>query len=203
MALDREQIMRTALRLLEEVGLEPLSLRRLARELDVQPSALYWHFKNKQELLDEMARAIVIEAVTDDDAVPDPAGDTWQDLLMHLARAQHRAVRRHRDGATLMLSARPLSDYQLNYLDWVLGRLTEAGFTPAGAAEAFAVIANYALGTAVVEQRSGRATIDGDFETARAAHPSLSLIADHAGDADAVFERGLRWLLAGMAATRA
>ena len=49
MALDRDLIVRTALRLLDDVGLEKLSLRRLAKELDAHPTALYWHFANKQE----------------------------------------------------------------------------------------------------------------------------------------------------------
>ena len=197
MALDREQIVRTALRLLDELGLETLSLRRVAKELDVQASALYWHFTNKQELLDEMARAIVLDVVSDD-AVPDPSGATWQDLLMQLARAQRQAVRGHRDGATLMLNARPLTDYQIGYLEWVLGRLAEAGLNPAQAGEAFTVISNYALGAAVVEQRSGGRTVDGDLDAALAAHPSLAPLVQ--ADADAVFESGLRWLLAGMAA---
>ncbi|NUR85911.1 MAG: helix-turn-helix transcriptional regulator, partial [Nonomuraea sp.] len=54
MSLDRELIVRTALRLLDEVGLEKLSLRRLAKELGAHPTALYWHFSGKQELLDAM-----------------------------------------------------------------------------------------------------------------------------------------------------
>jgi AcrR family transcriptional regulator len=55
MALDRATVVRAALRLLDEVGLHGLSLRKVASELGVQAPALYWHFKNKQELLDEMA----------------------------------------------------------------------------------------------------------------------------------------------------
>lgn len=53
--IDRRQVVDTALRLLNEVGLDGLTLRRIAKELNVQAPALYWHFKNKQELLDEMA----------------------------------------------------------------------------------------------------------------------------------------------------
>ncbi|MDJ1371129.1 helix-turn-helix domain-containing protein [Gulosibacter molinativorax] len=52
-------VLETALRLLDERGLPDLSMRALARELDVQPSALYWHFKNKQELLAGVADAIL------------------------------------------------------------------------------------------------------------------------------------------------
>ena len=46
-ALTREKVVRTALRLLDKVGLDGLTLRKLAAELRVQAPALYWHFKNK------------------------------------------------------------------------------------------------------------------------------------------------------------
>lgn len=57
--IDRKQVVDTALRLLNEVGLDGLTLRGIAKELNVQAPALYWHFKNKQELLDEMATEMV------------------------------------------------------------------------------------------------------------------------------------------------
>lgn len=53
--ISREQAVRTALDLLDDVGLDGLTLRALAARLDVQAPALYWHFTGKQDLLDEMA----------------------------------------------------------------------------------------------------------------------------------------------------
>ncbi|WP_217585232.1 TetR family transcriptional regulator, partial [Microbacterium sp. GbtcB4] len=52
---DRESVARAALALLDEVGLADLSMRRIAARLGVQPSALYWHVANKQELLADLA----------------------------------------------------------------------------------------------------------------------------------------------------
>src|SRR4051794_10743659 len=59
MALSREQIVDAALAILTSYGLADLSMRRLAKELDVQPGALYWHVKNKQELLTVLAERIL------------------------------------------------------------------------------------------------------------------------------------------------
>jgi TetR/AcrR family transcriptional regulator, tetracycline repressor protein len=59
-ALTREAVTRAALRLLDEVGLEGLTTRRLAAELGVQSPALYWHFRTKQDLLGEMAEAVIV-----------------------------------------------------------------------------------------------------------------------------------------------
>src|SRR5262249_31947220 len=59
--LERDGVVRVALRLLDEWGLDGLSLRRLAAELGVKAPALYWYFESKQELLDEMADAMLEE----------------------------------------------------------------------------------------------------------------------------------------------
>nr|BFE78795.1 hypothetical protein GCM10020093_013960 [Planobispora longispora] len=60
--LTRQIIVDAALRLLDEAGLEGLTVRRLAAELGVQSPALYWHFRTKQELLNGMAGVIVLSA---------------------------------------------------------------------------------------------------------------------------------------------
>ena len=65
MALAREDVVWAGLRLLDEVGLDNLSLRKLAKELGIQAPTLYWHFKNKQDLLDEMILKAKIIAALD------------------------------------------------------------------------------------------------------------------------------------------
>jgi TetR/AcrR family tetracycline transcriptional repressor len=171
MALDRDLIVRTALRLLDDVGLETLSLRRLAKELDVHAST------------EEVGR---------------PADDTWEAWLAHLARAQRRAVRSHRDGVLLLIAALPTADYQLAYLTGLIDRLVEAGFSAADAGDAFLAISNYALGTAMAEQQRENLNAGHDLRRRLQAHAALATIARAARDEEATFERGLQWLLAGM-----
>ncbi|MGJ0388422.1 TetR family transcriptional regulator [Microbacterium sp. CGR1] len=89
---DRDGVARAALALLDEVGLADLSMRRIASRLDVQPSALYWHFTSKQELLAELADRIT-SAIPRDDA----------DVLT-TARSIRDALFAYRDGAELVLS---------------------------------------------------------------------------------------------------
>ena len=55
MAVTRDDVIHTAIQLLEEVGLDGLTLRRLATELGISAPTLYWHFRDKRELLDAMA----------------------------------------------------------------------------------------------------------------------------------------------------
>ena len=93
---DRESVARTALALLDEVGLADLSMRRIAGRLDVQPSALYWHFASKQELLADLADRIT--------AVIPASGSG----VLATARSIRDALFAHRDGAELVLSTSAL-----------------------------------------------------------------------------------------------
>jgi AcrR family transcriptional regulator len=89
---DRDSVARSALALLDEVGLADLSMRRIAAGLDVQPSALYWHFANKQELLAELADRITA-------SIPRDSID-----VLATARGIRDALFAYRDGAELVLS---------------------------------------------------------------------------------------------------
>jgi len=84
--------------LLDQVGLPDLTMRRLALELDVQPSALYWHYANKQTLLAEVSNAIV--------AFTRPAGaaDNWQQKVLREALNLRDALLAFRDGAEVVSS---------------------------------------------------------------------------------------------------
>lgn len=95
MALNRQDIARSGLKLLNDVGLNGLTLRLIAAELGVKAPALYWHMKNKQELLDEMATQMYVDAAADREP-PEPLQE-W-DLVAHQARALHRMMLAYRDG---------------------------------------------------------------------------------------------------------
>ncbi len=59
MAVTRDDVVQTAIQLLQEVGLDWPTLRRLATELGISAPTLYWHVKDKRELLDLMSEAMV------------------------------------------------------------------------------------------------------------------------------------------------
>ena len=95
MTLTRKDIARSGLKLLNEVGLNGLTLRLIAADLGVKAPALYWHMKNKQELLDEMATQMYVDAAPDREP-PEPM-EEW-DVVAHRARALRRMMLAHRDG---------------------------------------------------------------------------------------------------------
>ena len=94
----KADVLQAALNLLDEVGLPDLTMRRLAATLDVQPSALYWHYPNKQTLLAEVSNTIV------NFAKPVTPGKTWQETATAEALALRDALLAFRDGAEVVSS---------------------------------------------------------------------------------------------------
>ncbi len=104
MALDRQQVVDAALRLLDDEGLDALSLRTLAGRLGVQAPTLYWHIGSKAELLDALADAIMDDAIA---SIPDAAaGDDWAEWLLTALTQLRASMLRHRDGARVISGAR-------------------------------------------------------------------------------------------------
>ena len=125
--LTKQVLIDTALRLLDEVGLEGLTVRRLAAELGVQSPALYWHIRTKQELLDGMADAICRAPGMG----PPRDDESWQDWLLRRARAYRATLLARRDGARVVAHARSLSQETVALFDRELAAMVERGFTPA------------------------------------------------------------------------
>ena len=100
MRLSREQVLSTALDLLNEVGLEHLTMRRLASALGVQNGATYWHFRSKLALLEAMADTL-LTGLTAGLGAESP----WDERITELARRLRAALLSRRDGARLFSAA--------------------------------------------------------------------------------------------------
>ncbi|SNT47495.1 transcriptional regulator, TetR family [Streptosporangium subroseum] len=155
--LTRQMMIETALRLLDEVGLDGLTVRRLATELGVQSPALYWHLRNKQELLDGMADAIVVAAGMG----PPRDGESWQDWLARRARAYRESLLAHRDGARIVANAARLSPATLRTFDEELTAMVGHGFTPLLALRTITALTHYTNGAVLQEQATRQERIEG------------------------------------------
>ncbi|MFJ9871102.1 TetR/AcrR family transcriptional regulator C-terminal domain-containing protein [Streptomyces sp. NPDC101165] len=203
--LDRKRVADTALRLLNEVGLDGLTLRAIAKELDVKAPALYWHFKDKQALLDEMATEMYRRMVAD--AALDPA-DSWQERLLGTSRGLRAALLGYRDGAKVFSGSRFTGTDHAREMEAHLRVLTEAGFTLAQAVNAARTASVFTIGFVTEEQgvqplpgerREGydigeRARRMADFPLAAEAGKVLF------DDYDGQFEEGLALVIAGIEA---
>jgi TetR/AcrR family tetracycline transcriptional repressor len=198
MALDRETVVDTALRLVDEVGLDGLSLRRLAKELGVQAPALYWHFPSKKDLLDHLVMAATKRAGLDRGGRPEP-GQTWDEWLAAGMRAWRRAMLAHRDGARLAAGNRPVPESWPG-IEQRLSVLVDAGFDPADAVRAVLVLGHYVSGFVLDEQHDSERTDDAPADIDPETFPILAAGGPAAADRDTLFDYGLRNMLDGMRA---
>ncbi|MDX3070003.1 TetR/AcrR family transcriptional regulator C-terminal domain-containing protein, partial [Streptomyces sp. ND04-05B] len=145
------------MRLLNEVGLEGLSLRLIAKELDVQAPALYWHFTNKQDLLDEMATEMVRRMAVDWAAMPAGPDDgvDWQAALRARMRGLRAHLLRYRDGAKVYSGTHFTDLSYAEPMEANLRVLTAAGFSPAAAGRAWFTAYSYTIGYVIEEQSMG------------------------------------------------
>jgi TetR/AcrR family transcriptional regulator, tetracycline repressor protein len=145
--LHKRDVVEAATSLLDTYGIADLSMRRLARELEVSPGALYWHFANKQQLLGAVADR-VLAPVGDEPAGP------WHDRLARLCARLRDALLSHTDGAELVSAS--FAAGQSAVMTGILGRLTgatrDAGVDEAQAELAARTVLYYVLGFTVDEQ---------------------------------------------------
>jgi len=194
--LDRKRVAETALKLLNELGLDGLTLRAIAKELDVKAPALYWHFKDKQALLDEMATEMYRRMIA---GTPLDPGDTWQERLLKSNRGLRAALLGYRDGAKVFSGSRFTSLVHAEAMEDNLRLFTSAGFTLAQAVRAASTTYFYTLGFVTEEQGmqpgvdvEERAHVMADFPLSAAA--GREVFADY----DKHFEEGLALIIAGV-----
>ena len=149
-SLDRSMVVQAALKLLKRVGLDGLTTRNLAAELNVKSPALYWHFHNKQELLDAMADAMVSGAGMG----PPRPGETWPEWLARRARAYRASLLTYRDSARIVTEAQQLSPATIQALNEELQAMVDIGFDPVQALRTITALTNYIDGFVLQEQSS-------------------------------------------------
>lgn len=203
MAIAREQIIDVALALLDEGGIDNVTTRRLAERLKVQQPALYWHFRNKQELLDAVSARMMATGHT---RRTPKRGETWQKFVAENARSFRCALLAHRDGARIHAGTKPVPA-DIAALETQLDIYVRAGFTSKTALEAGIAIGRYVIGCVLEEQADADRRFDPrDFIEEFAAYPHLYetlkghlSVSDKEGD-EIAFEAGLQLIIAGLEA---
>ena len=185
MALSREQVVGAAVDLLRRYGLGDLTMRRLARELGVAPGALYWHVANKQELLVEVADALLAE-------IPRPPTDRpAAEALTGLAAAIREALARVPDAADVVGLAYAVEPGATRALRDLARLVHEAGAAASERDEVAALVVHHILGSVAAQQdRALAGQIEADLP-----------VPDATSEAKA-FEVGLAVIVRGLGASR-
>lgn len=206
-SLTRERILEVALLLVDQEGIEALSMRRLAKQLGVDPMAIYHHLPNKRALL-----SALIEEVFSEMRVPEPeeAGN-WQERVRVWARAFRDVAQAHPKLVPHLASyPEAAAEATLESTEELYAAFEMAGMVPRQAVGAVGVVVDYLNGFALAEasgalgdpdkQREMLTMLDarpqGELPAMRRAFKALP-----AEEAMTDFEFGLEVVLAGLEAT--
>lgn len=213
MAVTRDDVVQTAIQLLGEVGLDGLTLRRLATELGISAPTLYWHFKDKRELLDAMAEEMVRAQRASEPPIPEDW--PWYDKIAETMRRQYHAILAYRDGARVMAGNRP-TDASLPVIELYLSRWVAMGFPADEALASILSMGDFIVGAALeyqseVERRRGQKMPAALKEWEDKVRPYPQLYAASKKRAESAmagtrrdsFEHGLALFIAGLRVRRA
>ncbi len=205
--LSRERIVTAALRIMDDEGLEAVTMRRVAHELGVEAMSLYHHVGDKDELLDG-----ICEQVMADFEFPIPTGD-WAENCRAGARAWRRLMQRHPEVIELFARQRgPVSSVEsMRPSEFALRLLRESGLPDRDVAQAFHAIGGYIQGFVEMERGSMTGGTDAAHVTAHQAlaesldpeeFEALRAVSPYFADCspDEQFEFGLDLLIQGLLA---
>ncbi|GAA2591054.1 TetR/AcrR family transcriptional regulator C-terminal domain-containing protein [Dactylosporangium fulvum] len=157
--LSRDGVVATALRVMREEGLERVTMRRLAAELDTGPASLYVYVRNTAEL----HGALLNELLTDLELPGDSAGAAWREQLIDLMTAYTRMLFAYPSLARSVLTLRPCGPHYLRLIDSILGLLDSGGIPARQAAWGVDLLLQHATATAA-EQGSRKEAIEAQGE---------------------------------------
>lgn len=198
--LDKKRVIHTALELLDEVGMEGLTTRKLAQKLNIEQPSLYWHVKNKRALLDALSVEILM---LHHDHFEPGEEEHWTDFLRENAKSFRRALLSHRDAAKIHLGTRP-SPEQFQIVEKQLQFLCDQGFSLEESLYTLGVTSHFVLGSVLEEREYLEAMRDDDPAIYAKMPPlltrALEIMEQDTGEKPFLF--GLEVIIAGLEARK-
>ncbi|AQS05868.1 TetR family transcriptional regulator [Clostridium beijerinckii] len=193
----QNKIIEAALELLNEKGYNELSLRDIAKKLDVKAPAIYWHFKNKAMLLDYMAEYILQKELGDFEPRKDE--QTWQDWLTYNINLFRKAMLSYRDGGRVVAGAHLFPAVTLaKLLEYSLISLCSSGMDIKTATSVMITSIRYTFGYVIEEQSdkySDKAPEDNILSSGN--FPNLMEVMKIGDTEDTAFKLGLELIIVG------
>jgi AcrR family transcriptional regulator len=176
--LTRAAIIEAAMRILDREGIDGLSMRRVAEELGTGQASIYWHVRNKAELLQ-----LLYERATEEVVLPEPDPSRWAEQLEDFAAQLRTINRRHRDIARISLGRIPSGPTIARITEWLFQLMTPVG-VPDRVVAYFCDLLGLYVGAFTFEESLGLASPTGedltpDESLAMLRDYMLSLPADH------------------------
>ena len=150
MKVNRGMVIRAALKLVNDVGLERMTLRLLARELGIQAATLYWNFKSKEELMDAMATMVLADGAAQ--LVPAKASRDWGVWAASFGTGLRKTLLAYRDGGRMVAGTRLTDTTYIKTAERIAATLIKSGFTLRQTVVLLATIYSYTLSFVMEEQ---------------------------------------------------
>ena len=150
MKVNREIVVEAGLQLLNEVGLEQLTLRRLAKDLKIQAPTLYWHFKSKQELTDAMATLVLAKGAPG--LVPSKNATDWKTWVNAFGMGLRQTLLKYRDGARVVAGSRLTDTVFMETTERIASLLVKAGFSVRQAVVLLSTVYTFTVSFVIEEQ---------------------------------------------------
>jgi AcrR family transcriptional regulator len=206
--LSREAIVAAAVVIADAEGLDAVSIRRVAAELNARAMSLYTYIERKEDLLDLMADEVAAETL-----VPGELPTDWQEATLAIARRERQTTLRHPwlvDLVTRRSMLGRVGPNMLRHGDQSIAALASLNADLPCKWRLMTAVADYSTGFAIREVREREAARTGQSELLQPylrelvaggdfRHLAQMLDAGPPGPDDDDFERGLRWLLDGFA----
>jgi TetR/AcrR family transcriptional regulator, tetracycline repressor protein len=150
MKVNREIVVEAGLKLLNEVGLEQLTLRRLAKELKIQAPTLYWHFKSKEALIDAMATKVLAEGAPG--LVPSKSANDWKTWVNAFGTGLRQTLLKYRDGARVVAGSHLTDTIFMATTELIGSCLVGAGFSVRKAVVLLSTVYTFTISFVIEEQ---------------------------------------------------
>jgi AcrR family transcriptional regulator len=143
--LSRDRVLRAAISIADEGGLGSLSMRKLAQDLGVEAMSVYYYVANKDEILDGILNFVISEFEL---AI---GGPDWKAAIRRSAISAHDVLIRHPWACNLMMSVKRVAPARMRYMESLLGRLREAGFSANMTHHAYHALDSHIIGSTLWE----------------------------------------------------
>jgi len=143
--LSRDRVLRAAINIADGAGLDALSMRKLAQELGVEAMSVYYYVANKDEILDGILNIVIAEFELAN------SGPDWQAAVRRSAISAHDVLMRHPWACNLMMSVKRVAPARMRYMESLLGRLREAGFSANMTHHAYHALDSHIIGSTLWE----------------------------------------------------
>lgn len=168
--LSREEVIDAAIGIIDTRGFDALSMRGLAQELNVYPSAIYWHAGNKAQLL-----SLVYQRLMQDMQLPDAEALAWDEWVLAMASAVRTEFGKHPDLAARWGSQLQVTSSGLEFAEQVLKVLSRGGFSDVQLPLAYNTVSAAIFGWITAEFATEPADAEEEWQSYLEKHVSESI----------------------------